>query len=148
MGVCASRESYSLNAHYLVVEYPGYGISNGLPSEELYDEVAFSVYKFVVNELKVPPSKVMLVGRSVGTGVAVKLAARLQKLNTPVAALILQSAYSSIKAVAFDLVGSYLPMFMVDRWESYKYFVGNYINEGSVYLFTRLLTKSLTYSPT
>ena len=57
-----------MNAHYLVVEYPGYGISNGLPSEELYDEVAFTVYKFVINELKVPPSKVVLIGRSIGTG--------------------------------------------------------------------------------
>ena len=68
VGICASRESYSLNAHYLVVEYPSYGISNGLPSEELYDEVAFSVYKFVVNELKVPPSRIVLIGRSIGTG--------------------------------------------------------------------------------
>jgi hypothetical protein len=57
-----------LNAHYLVVEYPGYGISNGLPSEELYDEVAFTVYKFVIENLKVPPSKVVLIGRSIGTG--------------------------------------------------------------------------------
>lgn len=63
-----------------------------------------------------------------------KLAARLQQLNTPVSALILQSAYSSIKAVAFDLVGPYLPLCMVDRWESYKYLVGNYINEGIVNL--------------
>ena len=50
------------------MEYPSYGISNGLPSEELYNEVAFSVYKFVVNELKVPPSRIVLIGRSIGTG--------------------------------------------------------------------------------
>ena len=78
-------------------------------------------------------------------GIAVKLAARLQQLNTPIAALILQSAYSSIKAVAFDLVGSYIPLCMVDRWESYKYLVGNYVNEGIIYLII-ILTQQLTHS--
>ena len=67
--ICAERESYCFNAHYLLVEYPRFGISDGFPCEVTLDEVSKSVYDFVTNNLKVPHSRVVLLGRSIGTGI-------------------------------------------------------------------------------
>jgi hypothetical protein len=75
--ICAERESYCFNAHYLLVEYPRFGISDGFPSEVTLDEVSKSVYDFVTNNLKVPHSRVVLLGRSIGTGDFIFLYIRL-----------------------------------------------------------------------
>jgi len=66
--VCAERESYCFNAHYLLVEYPRFGISDGHPCESTINEIARTVYSYVVNELKVDHSRIVLMGRSIGTG--------------------------------------------------------------------------------
>lgn len=66
--ICAERESYSFNAHYLLVEYPRFGISDGYPCEVTLDEVTKAAYDFVINNLNVPHSRIVLLGRSIGTG--------------------------------------------------------------------------------
>ena len=80
-GECAKRESPYFNAHYLVVEYPGYGLADGFSTQSLIEAVLYSVYAFVVNDLKVDPSKIVIIGRSVGTGIAAFLSAKLQSLT-------------------------------------------------------------------
>lgn len=120
VATCAKRESYSLNAHYLIVEYPKYGISDGTPSENLIDEIVYVVYNFVTNILRVPAHKIVLMGRSIGTGPVCKLASVLQLEKRNPAAIILQSPYSSLKYAASDLVGTCISSCMLDRWENWK----------------------------
>ena len=48
-GECAKRESPYFNAHYLVVEYPGYGLADGFSTQSLIEAVVYSVYTFVVH---------------------------------------------------------------------------------------------------
>lgn len=79
----------------MAVSWRGYAGSTGEPSEEglmLDAEAAYEVLRS-----RVAASRIVLVGESLGTGVAVKLAAKV-----PVAAVILDSGYSSILAVASD----------------------------------------------
>ena len=121
ISMCATRESYSLNCHYLIVEYPQYGISAGSPSESVIDEILYAVYDFVINQLRVPTHKVVLIGRSIGTGPVTKLAAVLQIEKRPVAAVILQSPYTSLRNAASDLVGTCISSScMIERWENWK----------------------------
>ena len=94
-------------------------MADGFSSESLLDEVALTVYNYVVNDLGVSPSRVVLIGRSVGSGPAVKLASTLDSKGTPVAALVLQSPYTSIRAVADDLLGC-VSLCFLDRWESWR----------------------------
>ena len=80
-GECAKRNRLTLT-HYLVVEYPGYGLADGFSTQSLIEAVLYSVYAFVVYDLKVDPSRIVIIGRSVGTGIAAFLSAKLQSLDS------------------------------------------------------------------
>ena len=78
----------------LAVEYRGYAGSTGAPSELglLADGEAIWVEAL---RLGFPPARIVLMGESLGSGVAVALAARHE-----IAALVLDSPYSSVADVA------------------------------------------------
>lgn len=67
----------------------------------------------MVNELNFPEKNIIIFGRSIGTGPATHLAAR----RSP-AALILMSAYISIKAVVVHLIGRFLAALVADRFKN------------------------------
>lgn len=79
IATCALRESKAFGAHYMIVEYPMFGMAQGQPSEVLVNALAEQVYRFVVDTLRVPPCRIVLVGRSIGTGPACYLASRLEQ---------------------------------------------------------------------
>lgn len=66
IAMCAEREGRAYDGHYLLVEYPRYGIADGHPNERILNAVALAVYEFVVGTLAVPPAQVVLMGRSIG----------------------------------------------------------------------------------
>lgn len=95
-----------------LAEYRGYGGLGGSPSEEgLYadGEAALAA----LGRLGVPAERVVLVGRSLGSGVAVELATRHR-----VALVVLVSAYTSIVDMGRTVAGPLAPMFVRDRFDS------------------------------
>ncbi|GAB2178238.1 alpha/beta hydrolase [Dongia sp. agr-C8] len=78
----------------LALEYRGYGGNPGSPSERGLVEDGRAAYAFL-NTQGIPDSSIVLFGESLGTGVAVQLAA-----EHPVKAVILRSPYTSIAEVA------------------------------------------------
>ena len=78
----------------LAVSYRGYFGSTGTPTEAGLYEDGEATYREALS-LGYDPSRIVLVGESLGTGVAVALAAK-----KPVAALVLDSPYTSIVDVA------------------------------------------------
>ncbi len=77
----------------LLVNYRGYGRSEGRPGEaELFAD-ALQIYDYAVSRAQ--GGRVALMGRSLGSGVAVYLAAQ-----RPVAGVILVSPYDSVESVA------------------------------------------------
>mmetsp|Transcript_43673 Transcript_43673/g.79683 ORF Transcript_43673/g.79683 Transcript_43673/m.79683 type:complete len:410 (-) Transcript_43673:103-1332(-) len=93
------RDQFKVNV--LAVEYPGYGLLHHMnPSEDGVYEVALTAFRFLVDEVNVRYSQIILFGRSLGTGPAVYLAAQY-----PVGGLILVSAFSSIKGAVQSIVG-------------------------------------------
>lgn len=77
----------------LAVSYRGYGGSSGSPSEAGLLADAEAAYEFA--SARVPPERIVLFGESLGTGVAVALAA-----ERPVAKLVLNSPYDSTVEIA------------------------------------------------
>jgi len=65
-----------LEVHVLIIEYPGYGLCPGKPSEESLHSVADLAFEFATKVLKVPPGDVIVLGRSLGAALAVHLAQR------------------------------------------------------------------------
>jgi fermentation-respiration switch protein FrsA (DUF1100 family) len=94
------------------VEYRGYGGSTGSPSEAGLTLDAEAAYRAALADA--PPARIVLMGESLGTGLAVKLAAR-----NPVGALVLDSPYTSIVDVAAARFWMFpVRLLIADRFES------------------------------
>jgi len=89
----------------LLVEYPGFGRSAGKPGEKSITETAVAAYDAALLREEVDPERIVLFGRSLGGGAACAVAAR-----RPSAAMILQSAFTSIRPFARSFL---VPGFLV-----------------------------------
>lgn len=88
----------------LGVEYPGYGIFSGTPSPEGCVRAALKIISYIQRHGQDVP--IIIMGRSIGTGVAGQLCAHLYQQNRPPQALILISPFTSIAEVAATIVGN------------------------------------------
>src|SRR5215471_1594899 len=94
----------------LAYDYEGYGTSEGKPGERAAYEDESAAYDYLTQTLGVATDKIIIYGRSVGSGPAVHLAAR-----KPVAGLILQSPFVS----AFRVL-TRVPLLPFDKFPNYK----------------------------
>ncbi|MGZ8996730.1 MAG: alpha/beta hydrolase, partial [Rhodospirillales bacterium] len=83
----------------LLVGYRGYGGNPGHPSEEGFYEDARAAARFIEAE-GIPPDRVVLYGESLGSAVAIHLAAEQAARERPYAAVIGEGAPSSVADVA------------------------------------------------
>ena len=104
-----------LHMNVIIVEYPGYSIYYSEPSADEIINNTTIVYDFIKNKLKIDDKNIYIFGRSIGTSPAIYLAS-MRKPN----ALITISAFTSIKAVADNLVG-FLKIFVKERMTSIDY---------------------------
>ncbi|HJV20213.1 MAG TPA: alpha/beta fold hydrolase [Sediminibacterium sp.] len=101
-----------------MIDYPGFGKSTGIFSEEILYEAALQLYKLArAGHL---PQQIIIYGKSLGTGIATELAAVRDCRQ-----LILETPYYGLSA----LVGSYLWMYPVNRMmhlqlPTYRYLPG------------------------
>jgi fermentation-respiration switch protein FrsA (DUF1100 family) len=86
----------------MAVEYPGYGVYKGEPTEEAIVSDAEKVLDFVRTVLSWPTCDIILCGRSIGSGPATYLASKVKTIG----ALALISPYTSIKGVVGDSLGT------------------------------------------
>ena len=89
------QELASLHANVLMLDYRGYGLSSGSPSEAGIYTDGRAALNYLVNVLHADPETLFLYGRSLGSAVAVEIANDL-----PMAGLILVTPISSGKQVA------------------------------------------------
>jgi fermentation-respiration switch protein FrsA (DUF1100 family) len=84
-----------LPANVLAVEYRGYGRSGGKSDEAGLYRDAEAAYNYLVRERAIAPSRIIAFGGSLGTAVAVDLAAKQE-----VGGVVLEAPFASAKAVA------------------------------------------------
>ena len=84
-----------------IIDYRGYGKSEGKPSEEGLYRDAQGAWDFLVNDLRIPPDRIVVFGKSLGGAIAIDLATRIQP-----AGLIVQSSFSS----AADMAATVMPL--------------------------------------
>lgn len=110
----------SLGIGLLLVEYPGYGRSDGTPSQKSVTETLLAAYDTLVARKGVDASRIVLFGRSLGGGAVCALGAK-----RPAAAIILMSAFTSVKSLASKFLA---PGFLVkdpfDSLETIKSYAG------------------------
>lgn len=102
-----------LKVGVLMIDYPGFGKSGGTPTEKSVYESAEAALRWLVKERNIPPSKIVLFGKSLGTAVATYLATR-----NDCAGLILESPFKSIVSVGQSQY-PFLPVRLLirDRYE-------------------------------
>jgi fermentation-respiration switch protein FrsA (DUF1100 family) len=90
----------------LLVEYPGYGRSGGTPSEGSIRKTMLAAYDAMAARPDIDRKRIVLHGRSLGGGAVGTLLGQ-----RPVAALILQSTFTSVTDLAWRLFK--VPSFLV-----------------------------------
>ena len=92
--------SKNIQVNVIAMEYPGYSIYKGSPSSETIKEDSAYVYNHIVNRMGFKQQNIIVMGRSIGTGVALEL----MNKATP-GAMVLISPFSSVKSLARERVG-------------------------------------------
>jgi fermentation-respiration switch protein FrsA (DUF1100 family) len=101
---------YQIGLSVFLFDYRGYGKSQNVrPSEKgLYDD-AYGTYDYLTRVRKIRPERIILFGRSLGASVAGELA-----VQRPATALILESPFPSIEAVAKLHYGGFPAHWLLD----------------------------------
>ena len=89
----------------LLVEYPGYGRSSGVPTQKSITQTFVAAYDVLVAQKGVDPKRIIFFGRSVGGGAICALT-----LKRPAAALILMSTFTGVQSMALKFL---VPPFLV-----------------------------------
>ncbi len=97
----------------MAVEYPGYGVYKGKSNEERILQDAESVYNFCIQETRLRPKDIIVIGRSIGSGPATYLASKHK-----VAALVLISAFTSIQAAVKSVAGRVIKKLVKERFKN------------------------------
>ena len=98
-----------LGVNLFAYDYRGFGASDGAPSETGVYTDAMAAYRFLTDSLHVPPSRIVLFGHSLGTGVTIELARHVSA-----AGLIVEDAYTSV-ADRGQEVFPFLPIKLIAR---------------------------------
>ena len=99
---------FDIGLSVFIIDYRGYGKSDGRPSEHGTYRDAMAAWDYLVDERHLRPHEIIVFGRSLGGAVAAWLAAKV----TP-AAVILESTFTSIKEL-----GKYYYPFLPVSWIS------------------------------
>ncbi len=91
---------------FLFMNYRGYGTSDGRPTERTLVDDALFILDHLLERHAIDPAHVVLMGRSLGSGVAVQVAAK-----RPVGGVILVTPFDSLVNVA----RAHYPLFPVGR---------------------------------
>lgn len=104
----AAAQSYG-NRAVLMVNYRGYGESEGRPGEKAMVSDGVAIYDWAAARADVDPARIALHGRSLGTGVAVQVAAA-----RPTRCMVLTSPFTSALDVARSIY-AWLPVALLMR---------------------------------
>lgn len=89
------REVREWGIGVLLVEYPGYGRTPGVPTRESIGRALRAAHDWAVANPAVDPGRLIYHGRSLGGGVVADLA-----LERPPSVLVLESTFTSVRALA------------------------------------------------
>lgn len=110
-GLWHARHYAALGVSSLLVEFRGYGRSTGKPSETGITADMLAFHDRLAARPDVDAKRIAIHGRSIGGGAAAQLAAR-----RPPAAMILQSTFTSIDALAARRLAP--PALVRDHWRT------------------------------
>jgi predicted esterase len=113
-----------LNIPIMAMEYPSYGIYQQTEEKNTDEkrcvECTLSVIQFLIHTIEINDQNIVIMGRSIGTGVACHVTYLLQVHKIHIKSLILISPFSSIKNLVMEKIG-WLSYFIGERFNSVQY---------------------------
>lgn len=110
-----ARLTHLAGYNLFLLDYRGYGRSEGHPSEKGIDLDGEAARRTLAGRADVDPARLVLWGRSIGSAVAVHLAAS----GEPVAGLVLQSPFTSARDLLRE--GGYVILYALSWLGSYRF---------------------------
>ena len=121
--------------HLLTIDYRGFGRSTGTPTEEGLIADASALLDFALDAAGVAPSRIVLLGQSLGTAVTSALAERYGARGVDFAGVVLVASFSSLPTMLSGYaIAGWVPVlrplrawprllrwmmgFVVDKWDS------------------------------
>jgi pimeloyl-ACP methyl ester carboxylesterase len=111
-----------------LMNYRGYGLSDGKPGEKSLFSDALEIFDYFSNRKDVDSTRIVIIGRSIGTGVAAYLAR-----SRGVAGVILVSPYDSLSSVAQEIF-PILPLRLILKHKFDSINIAPYIKAPSLVL--------------
>lgn len=105
--------------NFMMVDYPGYGNSKGTPSDESMFDMALKTYDYAITREDVDSDNIVIMGYSIGTGVATYLASQRN-----IRGLILMAPYDegiSLYNSMLNIFHGPLKYLVRNKFESIKY---------------------------
>lgn len=109
----ASGIFHTLQCNVLMVEYRGYGLSTGAPSERGFHSDARAAIDYLFTRHDLDLNQIVLFGRSLGGAVAIDMAADIE-YSQRIMCVIVENTFTSIPDMAIELIHmyiKYLPLF-------------------------------------
>lgn len=121
--------------HLVAIDYRGFGHSTGIPSEDGLIQDASALVEWALNVAGLPPSRIVLIGHSLGTAVVSGVAERYAVKGIEFAGIILVAGFSNLASLLSGYrMGGLIPVlgpfaawpqlvrlldrFVVDKWHS------------------------------
>ncbi|KAK0610189.1 Alpha/Beta hydrolase protein [Bombardia bombarda] len=123
------------NIHVLTISYRGFGLSTGTPTEPGLILDAITAINWAIHDAGVPPSRIVLMGHSLGTAVTSAALEHFAHEGVDFAGVVLVSAFSSLPTMLSGYaIAGFLPVlaplkisswllrhameYVVDKWPS------------------------------
>jgi uncharacterized protein len=103
----------------LIIDYRGYGKSEGSPSEQGLYKDARAAWDYLTRERGTPPERIIVFGKSLGGVVAIDLASKVEA-----AGLIVQSSFTSASDMAEAILPFYPRFFLHTKMDSKQKITG------------------------
>jgi fermentation-respiration switch protein FrsA (DUF1100 family) len=101
------EELVRLPVNVLIIDYRGYGKSEGRPSEEGLYMDARAAWEHLTTARGIPPARIVIFGKSLGGAVAIDLATKVEACG-----LIVQSSFTSVADMAREVL-PFVPPFVI-----------------------------------
>lgn len=103
-----------LNCNVCLLEYRGYGHSDGSPSEEGLYLDAQAALDHLLSRRDVDPARIVVFGRSLGGAVAIDLCSRAENRDK-IAALLVENSFTSIPDIA-KVLFNFKAIRLIPKW--------------------------------
>lgn len=100
---------YNLNLNIFIIDYRGYGRSQGTAYEAGFYRDSQAGYEYLVRERKIPANTIIIYGESLGGAIGIDLASKKE-----VKALIIEGGFSSGRDMA-RIIYPFIPTFLISN---------------------------------